>query len=258
MQVPLPLRATYEYTDAWTDPLRQVAARTVTLSSGGASSEVHVGAGDAGGARLQLHVDDVYAVLLVDALLLQSPLEQGWAFSYDGHVFYVLNNTPGGSLVYDVTTGQWHTWKTAGEEFWNVHRGHVWKGRVLGADFFLPRVWELDGAAALDEGILPIERVVSGFQPFRGQASLRQGSLRLTARRGDVDDAATISLRFSDDGGRTWSAYREVTLPAGEARSRVEFRSLGRMRAPGRLWEFSDTGSLVRIDGVDTDLDGAE
>jgi hypothetical protein len=256
--VPLPLRAEYEYTDAWTNPARQVRARTVTLTAGDAGSEVFVGAGDAGGARLVMFVDDVYSVVLVDALLLQAPLEQGWAFTFDGHVFYVLNSTPGASLVYDITTGQWHGWVTAGEDVWNMHRGLVWKGRVLGADFFAPRIWELDSDASLDEGVLPIERVVSGFQPFRGQASVRQGSLRLTARRGDVDDAATISLRFSDDGGRTWSAYREVTLPSGERRSRVEFRSLGRMRAPGRLWELSDTGSLVRIDGVDTDVDGAE
>jgi len=256
-QVPLPLRSTFEYTDAWTDPVRQLAARTVTLSAGGASAEVHVGAGDVEGARLQMHVDDAYAVLLVDALLLQAPLEQGWAFTFDGHTFYVLNSLPSGSLVYDFTTQQWYTWITAGESAWNMHRGIMWRGRVLGADFFAPKVWELDSDVGLDEGVLPIERVVTGFQPIRGQSAIRQGSVRLTARRGDPSaDDATVSLRFSDDGGRTWSRTYEVALPAGDAKSRIEYRSLGRMRAPGRLWEFSDVGGLVRIDGVDTDMDG--
>lgn len=257
MPIPLPERATYEYLDAWSDPLRQVRARVVQRVAGGADAEVFVGAGDAGGARLLLHVDDAYAVLLVDTLLLQAPLEQGWAFSFDGHVFYVLNSVLGQSLVYDLTTQQWHGWVTAGEVAWNVFRGTTWRGRVIGADAFAPRIWELDPDTALDEGVLPIERVVSAFQPVRGATSMRQGSLRLTARRGDAAESATIRMRFSDDGGRTWSSFHGVDLQPGDGRSRIEFRSLGRMCAPGRLWEFYDEGGLVRIDGADTDVEGA-
>lgn len=249
---PLPERATYEYRDAWTDPARTLRARTVAHVAGDASAEAFIGAGDAGGARVLLHVDDVYAVLLVDALLLQAPLEQGWAFVLDGHVFYVLNRVMNRSLVYDLTTGQWHLWVTAGEAAWNVHRGVTWRGRVLGADAFSPLVWEVDPESQLDEGVLPIERVVTGFLPVEGQGSVRQGSLRLTAGYDAAAPAGAVRMRFSDDGGQTWSQTYEVPVQ-GE---RIEFRSLGRMRAPGRIWEFSDEGGLVRIDGVDTDVEG--
>lgn len=252
--LPLPLRATYEYRDTWADPPRTVRARAVSRSTGTASAEAHIGAGDAGGALVQLHVDDAHAVLLVDALLLQPPLEQGWAFSFDGHVFYVLNSVLGTSLVHDLTTGQWHGWVTVGETAWNVFRGTTWKGRVLGADAFSRSVWELDPDSALDEGVLPIERVVTAFQPVRGTASIPQGSLRLTARRDDTAGASIVRMRFSDDGGMTWSQYFEVSMQAGSTQQRIEFRSLGRMRHPGRLWEFSDAGGLVRIDGADTDV----
>lgn len=252
----LPTRASYDYRDAWVYPERQVRVRTIAPSKGRASAEAHIGAGDAGGVRAQMHIEDVHAVLLIDALLLEPPLEQGWAFNFDGHTFYVLNSVLGKSLVYDLTTGQWHGWVTAGEVTWNMHRGVVWKGRVLGADAFAPRVWELDTDSELDEGELPIERLVSGFQPVRGSASIRQGSLRLTARRDDPQGSALVRMRFSDDGGHTWSRHHEVSLLPGDGRSRIEYRSLGRIRAPGRLWEFSDAGGLVRIDGVDTDIDG--
>jgi hypothetical protein len=252
---PLPVRATYTYTDAWTDPQRRFRARTVDRVAGAASATAYVGAGDAGGALVELHVDDAYAVLLVDALLLQAPLEQGWAFVLDGHVFYVLNRVDDRSLVCDLTTGQWHVWLTAGEAAWNVHRGTTWRGRVLGADAFSPLVWEVDPESPLDGGVLPIERVVTGFLPVQGRGSVRQGSLRVTAGRDDEAPAGEIRMRFSDDGGATWSDTYEIPVGAGAGR-RIEFRSLGRMHAPGRLWEFSDDGGLVRIDGVDTELDG--
>ena len=255
--IPLPQSATFEYRDAWTDPERRLKARTVTLTAGTAGAAAYIGAGDAGGALVVLSVEDAHAVLLVDALLLQAPLEQGWAFTYDGHVFYVLNSVLEQSLVYDLTTGQWYGWVTSGEIAWNMHRGTTWRGRVLGADAFSPLVWEMDAESPLDEGAVPIERVVTGFQAVRGAASVRQGSLRLTARRDDPEGSALVRMRFSDDGGRTWSRYHDVSLEPGNGRSRIEFRSLGRMRAPGRLWEFSDAGGLVRIDGVDSDVEGA-
>lgn len=254
MSFPLPMRATYEYRDAWTDPARRLRARTVSRTFGAASSEAYVGAGDAGGALVLLHVEHVHAVLLVDALLLQAPLEQGWAFVLDGHVFYVLNRVLERSLVYDLTMGQWHSWVTAGEAAWNMHRGVTWRGRVLGADAFSPLVWELEPESPLDEGALPIEHVVTGFLPVHGRGAVRQGSLRLMAGRDDEAPDGNLRMRFSDDGGQTWSQTYEIPVEAGAVR-RFEFRSLGRMRAPGRLWEFSDKGGLVRIDGVDTDLE---
>ena len=191
--------------------------------------------------------------------------ERAWAFVLDGHVFYVLNFSDRPALVCDLTTGQWHSWFTRtfnpaalslGSGIWNMFRGIMWKGRVIAADFSDPIVWELDPHSMLDESVDVIQRAVTAFQPLRGSASARQGSMRLTARKEDLGASSTIRMRFSDDGGRTWSTWRSVILAASSYSKKIEWRSLGRIRAPGRLWEIDDAGGLVRIEGSDADLEG--
>lgn len=185
--------------------------------------------------------------------------EEAWAFVLDGHVFYVLFSSGGVSLVYDLSTGQWHGWATEALTFWNMRRGIMWKGRVIAADGRIadgatdpgPKIWELDPASMLDEGTLEIARVVSGFQPIRGRGSFRQGSLRLTAT-GTPSAGAVLKMRFSDDEGVTWSQEYSVALDPDATVQPIKFRSLGRLRAPGRLWEISDAGGVVCVMGMDS------
>lgn len=263
-----------------------------------------------------------------------STVRKAWAFVLDGHVFYVLGqvNVVGpdgevitsGTLLCDLTTGgQWYVWKTSGRDFWNMHRGIMWRGRILAADNLRPIIWELNASVMNDEDDihLDIERVVTGFQPLRGSNSARQGALRATASVGDFEgthlvlvetevegvyefaetgnpdaymeesdvagvfdivETPTLSrkraalvlygtiaiisdapvgiarMRFSDDSGKTWSRYFDILLRDGDDNQKLEWRSLGRLRAPGRLWEISDAGGLARIDGLDADMDGGE
>lgn len=184
-------------------------------------------------------------------------ISRSWAFVLDGHVFYVLSDVSGRTLVCDLTTGQWHHWFTgAAPALWNMHRGVVWKGRTLAADALGARVWEVDPLSTLDEGVQIIHRAVTGFMPVRGRNSFRQGSLRLSASVGDPDVVgAEIRLRFSDDEGVTWGRTYAVVLQSDAFSQPISFRGLGRMRAPGRIWEITDAGGLVRIDGVDSDME---
>lgn len=191
-------------------------------------------------------------------VLVSLPERHAWAFTLDGHIFYVLNTPGEPTLLYDMTTGQWCTWTTGGYPFWNIHRGIMWNGLILGASAAGAKIWLLDPAVLTDEGTREIERVVTGFQAYRGSGSIRQGSLRMTAgRQGVLGADAAVTLRFSDDGGRTWSRDYAVELNAGDVSKKIEFRSLGRIRAPGRLWELSDVGGVVRIDGLDSDTEGS-
>ena len=49
--------------------------------------------------------------------------------------------------------------------------------------------------------------------------------------------ARTIKLRYSDDGGRNWSNWREVELgEVGDYTRRLRFRRLGAARQ--RVWEI--------------------
>lgn len=259
INVPLPEREEFTYTsledhapliDQWPLPLDK-------LTWGGAGADAIEGSTESNVLvkEATLWVDSAYAVTLIDAFLLIAPLEKGWLFTVDGHVFYVLNFVLGRTLVYDFTTKQWHRWYTADRPFWNLFRGINWNGRVIGADAEDPRIWELDLYSELDEEEFLIQRAVSGFQAVDGLGSARQGSLRITARRGEMDaSGATVQMRFSDDGGKTWSQFYSFDLQETNYSQRIEFRSLGRLRAPGRIWEIYDTGGLVRIDGADGDI----
>lgn len=181
-----------------------------------------------------------------------------WAFVLDGHIFYVLNDVSGRTVVCDMRTGQWHHWYTgAVPGKWNMFRGFMWRGRPLAVDEVSSKVWEVDPNAFLDEGVQHILRVVTGFQAVRGKASMRQGSLRLTASVGEPDlVGAVVSMRFSDNEGVAWSTPQTRVLAAGDYAQPLRFRSLGRLRAPGRIWEISDQGGLVTIEGADSDMEG--
>lgn len=188
------------------------------------------------------------------------PNEKAWMFTLDGHVFYVLNvvatDSGAHTYVYDLTTGQWHRWYTGYRPWWNMFRGIVWKGRTIAADHEAGTVWELDPDSELDEGEDPIRRAVTGILPHRGRTSVRQGNLRLYASMGEPSrSGAVVQMRFSDDGGQTWSDYYRVNIRPGVFAQRPRFRSLGRIRAPGRVWEISDDGASMRIDGLDAALD---
>ena len=187
--------------------------------------------------------------LVFDAML------QAWAFVLDGHIFYVLNSVNGDTIVCDLRTGQWHHWYTGSESTWNMSRGRMWQGRIIACDESKGTIWEVDPESVLDEETTEISRVVTGFQPIRGRASVRQGSLRVTASMGEPSATpATVRMRWSDDEGDTWSSWKSITLNDEEYTQVLRYRGLGRMRAPGRIWEVADEGGLIRIEGIDSDI----
>ena len=173
-------------------------------------------------------------------------------------MFYVLSDVDGKTFVCDLTTGQWHHWYTGDDaRQWNMYRGIMWNGRIIACDGARNEVWEVDPASMLDEETLQIQRAVTAFAPLRGKASMRQGSLRVTASMGDpTADPATVNLRFTDNEGESWSVTHTRTLDVDAFGQVLRFRSLGRVRAPGRIWEVTDRGGLVRIEGVDSDMEG--
>jgi hypothetical protein len=175
----------------------------------------------------------------------------------DGHIFYVMDDVNGDTMVCDMRTGQWHHWYNgAVPGLWNMKGGVMWNGRVIAADAALAKIWEMDPHSMLDEGVTQISRVVTAFQPVRGKASTRVGSFHVTASVGAptaVD--AEVRLRFSDDEGNSWSVTHVRVLATGNFAQPLRYRSLGRLRAPGRIWEVADTGGLVVIQGADANLE---
>lgn len=185
---------------------------------------------------------------------------KAWAFTMDGHIFYVMDDVDGDTLVCDLRTGQWHHWYTGTVPgVWSMHNGMMWNGRVLASDAVTGQIWEVDPHSMRDEDTTEISRVVTAFHSLRGRSSARVGSFRLTASVGEPSlDAAQVSVRFSDDEGQTWGALYTRALETDNFAQVLRFRSLGRLRAPGRIWEVSDRGGLVLIEGADADIEGQE
>lgn len=178
--------------------------------------------------------------------------KRAWGFTLDGHTFYVLDLGAEGTFLYDITTGEWSNWVTAGFVQWDVANGVMWDKRVVGGDLASGQVWEARNSQLTDNGT-DIAHTVTGKLETRSRVFLSVDALRLSGSFGEIGDpsSTTINMRFSDDDGQTFSAMFPLTMAAGNTTGELAWRSMGSFCAPGRVFEISDTGGLVRIDGLD-------
>jgi hypothetical protein len=181
---------------------------------------------------------------------------RGWTFELDGHVFYVLDLAHEGVFVYDNRTSQWSKFETETYSTWNMKRGLVWESRILGTDIANNKVWELVPTATEDEGSITIVHEATAMIPSRTRKGQRQDNFSIMASAGFAGSfSSSMRLRFSDDNGRTWSSYY-VKAVDGTTQQRFRWDSLGSIQAPGRIFEITDIGGLLRIDGADAAIDG--
>lgn len=197
---------------------------------------------------------------------------RAWTFTLDGHDFYVLRAGEEGTLVYDVTTKQWCQWSSLGLPVWRAMIGMNWNGMSstsidegasstgIAGDDTLGLLWTIKPEQGYDENpteggdpTLFVRRVTGGL-PMRLRTAETCSAVFLTAALDSAQyglSATDITLRTSDDNGRTFVDHGTVTIEAGDYTQEISWRSLGLIRAPGKIFEISDTGATVRIDGLD-------
>lgn len=194
-------------------------------------------------------------------------VNRAWSYTMDGHTFYVLDLSGQGTFIYDQTTQQWSEFVTGAPTFdgtpspqWNMQNGCMWGTRIVACDLATPNVWEMAPSNILDNDATAISHVINGELATRTRDYISLDSVNVTASFGLMDSATpvTFNLRFSDDQGRSWSPFFPVTLTPGDFTSEIAWRSLGAFNSPGRIIELSDTGGLIRIDGVDVSLSGGD
>lgn len=180
-------------------------------------------------------------------------INRAWSFVIDGHWFYCLDLGLEGTWLYDKSTKEWSHWYTTGFVNWDVANGTMWGQRIVGCDLATNDVWEVSPTQLKDNGAIDVVHVVTGGVSTRSRDYTSCDVVRVAASMGLLDDVAgaTFNLRFSDDNGQTWGATYTVNLVQGNYSDEVAFRSLGSFNAPGRIFELSDTGGLIRIDGCD-------
>lgn len=192
---------------------------------------------------------------------------RAWGFSLDAHEFYVLRIGEVETLTLDITTKQWALWSTNGRDTWRAHLGQNWLGvakanflngnartNVVAGDDTTGVIWTLDPERGVDDAPNGIdtqsyERIVTAGIPMRLQASPRHSSMTVTFTTGtpDPEASAEIRLRISDDNGNTFWNAETKTVVAGQFRQPLTWRSLGVIRAPGRLMEFRDRGATPAL-----------
>ena len=214
-------------------------------------------AGQAVPATAQLAMLVAYRTGTVENLNLRS-----WAFDLDGHTFYVLTLGEQGTWVYDSLTGQWAQWQTQGLTGWNMELGTTWRNDVIALDQQNPILWRLDPTSFIDDDFRTQIRRVTGALSTRLRNFPANYAFRVTASLGDFDVANTapptqpnVTLRYSDDQGMTFTSAGDVTIEANNFTQSLQWLSLGVMQSPVRVFEITDTGAVVRLQGADAEVD---
>ncbi len=177
-----------------------------------------------------------------------------YTYQQDGHGFYVLvfpsENT---TWVYDVATQSWHERCGFVDGEFTRHRGNCqmfWNNLTIIGDYDNGNVYSFDLTVYADDG--EIQKWLRSWRALpTGQNDLKRTahhSLQLDIEAGvgnEGDGDPEVMMRFSDDGGHTWSneAWRTLGIGSlGEYGKRVIWRRLGMTtKLRDRVYEVSGT-----------------
>jgi hypothetical protein len=183
--------------------------------------------------RISTHAveNDIQKGVLTDAL--------AYSMQIGGHVWYVLVfPTQDKTWAYDDTTKQWHKWLSWDSGFYHRHRLQCtayFQGQVVGGDFANGKIYRVSTDVFTDAGatIRRLRRaphLVSDLKQvaYQGLQVHFQPGVGLTTGQGSNPQAM---LRWSDDGGFTWSNEHWVSIGAqGRYKNRAFWQRLGTAR----------------------------
>lgn len=209
------------------------------------AGSVAVGSDEGKATVLRVHDLDV-VVVAATGVFPEAPLTVNvFPYDIDGHVMYGLHIRGRGTFVYDLMTSQWAQWQTADFPFWNAQYHVKWQDNYYASTKFENQLNLVDPDSVLDDSFRTNSFIATGRLESQDREYVANpeaqifGSIGL--RGGDVN------LRYSDDEGETWSAYRTVDVTAGARNANVMFYDLGSVTAPGRIYQIEDEGTLRRI-----------
>jgi len=188
-----------------------------------------------------------------------------YTYQQDGHSFYVLifpsANT---TWVYDVATGAWHERAGWSNGSFTRHRSNcqmAFNNQIIVGDYETGNIYAYNLDTYADNG--QIQKWLRTWRALpTGQNNLKRTthhSLQIDLESGvglNIGQGSDpeVMLRWSDDGGHTWSNYHTASIgKIGQFYRRVFFRRLGMtLKLRDRVYELSMT------DPVKTAIMGAE
>lgn len=204
------------------------------------------------------------------------PKVRVFAFTLDGHDYYVVRLGVTETLIFDTQTEQFYIWGSGDDRLWRALDGIHWPGGYTLANSFGSNVvvgddsngsiYFLDPSADQDDDAVygadrkrDFVREVTGQYPLRGYSFQRCYGVQLYGSIGaqsTVTNDMTITLSYSDDGGNNYVSASPIAIAPEDFNGRIMWRSLGSIRTPGRLFKVTDYGGLKRIDGMNMITEG--
>ena len=194
----------------------------------------------------------------------------GYTYQQDGHSFYVLNFPSANTTwVYDVATGAWHERASLTNGEFNRHRASnqmFFNSTTVVGDYENGKIYEFDLNVYADDGA-PQKWLRSWRALPTGANNLArtiQHSMQLDCETGvglntGQGDNPQVMLRWSDDGGHTWSNEHWKSMGRiGRSGFRTIWRRLGAtMKIRDRVYEASGTDPVrIYIMGAELLLSG--
>ena len=201
------------------------------------------------GARISTHAIE-YAIAQYDTITNAV----AYTYQQEGHSFYVLTfPTANATWVYDVATQAWHERASFTNGAFGRHRGNCqcnFEGNTLIGDFENGNIYTFDLDVYTDNGAeqkwLRSWRALSPGQNDLNRTA--HHSLQLDAESGvglvvGQGNDPQVMLRWSDDGGHTWSNEHWKSMGAlGQYGYRTIWRRLGMtLKLRDRVYEVSGT-----------------
>jgi hypothetical protein len=170
-----------------------------------------------------------------------------YTYQSGGHSFWVTNFPSAKvSWVFDAATQLWHE-RTSGNGRFRAEN-HCFDGsRHLVGDFENGNLYELSESTYTDNG--------SPIRWMRRSPHLSKDAVRISCSSFQLDmetgvgigfDDPKVCLRFSDDGGHTWSNEKWRSAgKTGQFKKRVKWNRLGQFR--DRVWEVSGSDPVKTV-----------
>jgi hypothetical protein len=190
------------------------------------------------------------------ALQGMSDISDAIAFAYqqDGHFFYVISFPTGNkTFALDLNTNLWAERASfSGGDFsrWEATHHAFFAGKHLVTDFAEGKIYSMAMNVYAD-GTATHKWLRSFACPGTDMQRMRHSKLEIHLERGVGLTGASdpqLMLRWSDDGGHTWSNEVWASMGAiGEYGKRVVFNRLGTTKGQPRIYELSGTSAVKTV-----------
>ena len=173
------------------------------------------------------------------------------AYQKDGHHFYILTfPSENKTWTLDVNTSLWHeraSFISSTFGRWEPEYYLFFNGKHLVTDAYSTKLYSIN-SSTYSNGTNPCKVVRSFRAPSSNMKRAVHKALTVEAEFGVTPLSTTeaaLMLRWSDDGGHTWSNLTNKGIGAvGEYFKNVIFRRLGLTKGPPRVYEISCTDNV--------------